>query len=731
MRKLALILLYFAVLAFLYIRAIPLFEASDEAEHFIYINYILENGALPVIQSREEMANQTDPILRWNNQSHHAPLYYLLSAGLIFWTERADLADYLAPNELIFLRNTNEDNPNKWLHRYTEPTSDTHIAVYFLRVVSVFIGMGTLCMVYYAAKQLNEGENFALLSAFFTASIPTFIAVNASVTNDTLVIFFYSAGIAWLLRIWRLQEIKVRDMLLISLILAGILLTKLTGISLFGLIFAGLLLGLWRKRFAWQQVVQTMGASLLITAVLAGWWYFRNFQLYGDPFALTATASIWGRQSPLTLDMLPDELLRIGKSFWMMVGYLHFPVFAPNSFYYAMAVSTVLGIAGLALYLRKKPRAEIGLLLFACFLVTAMLLFGTRSVDISYGRLLLPAIAAFAPLMILGWNKLVKGLPYLMLFSLVAMAFYAPLVSLPEAYPGLQIVDELPRYATELNWTSGDFEIVAVGRTGHLDYVKAGDSLTLELYIRGSLPDNQALIITAVDSVRTARLDHMEIYPGMADMRYLPDDHIYYLPITLTMAQADVVLPPRQIVLNIEWVNLEDDAPLVFDNGLSRLELTSAVFYDEAYKIEFPANHQDIAQFADLDVISLRDYTMPATAHAGETINLSFFWERIPNFELPFGQDWTLTMQLFDAEGNFVAQSDGVLWWYPTGVWLGRNTFEDVRAFALPADLPAGEYEMRVGWYREDENGAFLRRELREAEGLDNLLILPQHLIIE
>src|SRR5688572_3358892 len=103
------ILIGFVILAAHYSRAIPIFEASDEAEHFIYIHTILETGQLPVIQSREDMAQQIDPILRWNNQSHHAPLYYLLSAGLIAWSERADIDDYLRANELIFLRNTVTD----------------------------------------------------------------------------------------------------------------------------------------------------------------------------------------------------------------------------------------------------------------------------------------------------------------------------------------------------------------------------------------------------------------------------------------------------------------------------------------------------------------------------------------------------------------------------------------------------------------------------------------------
>jgi hypothetical protein len=122
---------------------------------------------------------------------------------------------------------------------------------------------------------------------------------------------------------------------------------------------------------------------------------------------------------------------------------------------------------------------------------------------------------------------------------------------------------------------------------------------------------------------------------------------------------------------------------------------------------------------------------MPAIAHAGETINLSFVWQDDSQTLITTPtHDWTLTMQLFDAQGNFVSQTDGQLWWYPTTAWVPHQAFEDIRSFALPADLPSGEYEMRVGWYHE-ENGAFIRMEVDGGESVDNLLILPQRLIIE
>ncbi|MCI0347855.1 MAG: hypothetical protein L0Z53_00380, partial [Acidobacteriales bacterium] len=415
-----------------YSRAIPIFEASDEAEHFIYIHTVLETSALPIIQSSEDMARQPDPVLRWNNQSHHAPLYYLLSAALVSWTQRDDIADYLRANELIFLRNTVEDNPNKWLHRYGNPASDTHVAVYVLRAVNVVLGCATLLLVYLTARYAVQSEFVALLSMLLVAAIPTFIAVNVSVSNDALTILLYTAGLLWIVRLWRLSikvdvspipdivgaqraapsqqsaltnhyNITFRHTLTISLILAAIALTKLTGVSLFAVVYMTLLVGARGRRWSWRDAVRVIVISLVATGVLAGWWYIRNWQLYGDPLALAGTASIWGRETPLTMPELGSEALRIGKSFWMMVGYLHYPVFAPDWFYAYSALITLCAIPGLIWVLLRQRQGTLNILGFALLVVAIMLLWGTRTVDISYGRLLFPAIVAFAVLFVVGW----------------------------------------------------------------------------------------------------------------------------------------------------------------------------------------------------------------------------------------------------------------------------------------------------------------------------------------
>ncbi|MEM9954607.1 MAG: phospholipid carrier-dependent glycosyltransferase [Chloroflexota bacterium] len=713
---LALILILYGIIGSLYIVSVPLFEASDEAEHFIHIHTILETNALPVIQSREQMANQTDPVLRWNNQSHHAPLYYMTSALLISWSERADLADYLHPNELIFLRNTVENNPNKWLHRYTEPTSDTHLAVYQLRVMNLLIGAGTLLMIFGASRQITDKYNVPYLAILLTASIPTFLVVNTSVTNDALVIFLYSAGIYWCLKAWRTEAFSRLDVVSISLILAGIALTKLTGVTLFAVVYGTLIFGLFRKKWAWKQILPIIIITGIATALLAGWWYLRNLSLYGDLLAVDATASIWGREAPLTLAIFIEDVRRIGKSFWMLIGYLHNPVFVADSFYiYATGIAS-LGVIGTIVWSQRQKQADTLLILLFCFfIVTAMLLYGTLSVDISYGRLLMPAIASVATLIAIGLGYIFKRWAWLFIMPFTVTAILVPVFVVPQAYPFLTVVENIPDTATMVNWQADSLEILAIDTPDTV--VRTGDIVSIDLYFRGNHPDNPAMTITAVDTIRLQRFDHHEIYPGMADMRYLPDDRIFKATIDLTITAPDSIEPPRVVTILVEWVDLDTNTELVFDGEISLLEVMGATFVDGRYDL----------QVRDSDIVA--DFGGEIVAHhigssnyrAGETMDFGFIWEATS--QLSTEQEAILTLQLFDSEGNVVAQNDSTLWWYPTTRWAPNVAFvDDERTLEIPADLIAGDYQLGIGWYRVVDD-TYPRLALDDSE--DDLYMIP------
>lgn len=705
---LAAIIVAFALVALLYGRSVPIFEHSDEAEHTLFIHHLLERQALPVIQSGAQMAAQEDLTLRWNNQSHHAPLYYLLGAALVSWTERDDITDYLRANELIFLRDTTANNPNKWLHDPAPPTGDTHTAVYALRLFSIALGCVTLWLVHRAARYIFTDAHGPLLTTAFVAALPTFIVVNSGVSNDALTILLYTAGILWTLRVYTRQTLRLPDAILLSIIVSGLALTKLTGLSLLGLVAAMLALGIQRRYWPALQALRTLLLVGVLLALLGGWWYLRNWQFYGDPLALAATASIWGRTDPLTLSSFVENIRRIAQSFWLLIGYLHQPVYAPQPVYIYCAAITALAVLGGVRFLfgasstekRTPSRDILGLLVVATGLVIAILLWGTRSVDISYGRLLLPAIVAIAALFVVGWRALLGRFALLLLLPMIALAIATPLIVVPLAYPTLERVALVPDHALPIGATAETLEVVALD-IHNADVIHPGDTLQLDLYLRGNHQGNPALLVTVADSLRATRLGHIEVYPGMAATDSLDAAALYRVPLRVPLdVLPDAVREPRLTTILFKFVDLEDNRTLLFDTGEALVEVFGPTLHDRRYDPPDQATQIDV-RFGD--AIALQGYTTPDTITRAEPLQVQFNWQALR----PLQADWTLTLRLVDDADNIVAQTDEMPYWYPTSAWVDGLVVSDSRTLDLPADLSAGDYRLQLGWYRTHSDGSF------------------------
>jgi hypothetical protein len=267
----------------------------------------------------------------------------------------------------------------------------------------------------------------------------------------------------------------------------------------------------------------------------------------------------------------------------------------------------------------------------------------------------------------------------------------------------------VPDSAVTVAWSAEGLEIIAIDVP--LEPVQPGAELTFDVYFRGNHPLNPALLITAIDSVNIARLDHVEIYPGMASTDLLPDEQLYRLPITLQLGEPAAVQAPRLVMLNLEWQDAGDEAEIVFENGESVLEIQGPVLVDPRYQ---PVGRATPLEARFDDTIQL-DYVCLTES------GLRFVWKPLQTIT----EDWVLTIQVFDSNGNPITQTDGTLWWYPTSRWVFNTRFDDWREVDLPEDIATGDYEIRIGWYRQvDDN--FIRMAVTNGEAVDNLLILPQ-----
>lgn len=98
-------------------------------------------------------------------------------------------------------------------------------------------------------------------------------------------------------------------------------------------------------------------------------------------------------------------------------------------------------------------------------------------------------------------------------------------------------------------------------------------------------------------------------------------------------------------------------------------------------------------------MLELVGANLPAQAKAGEPLNFTLHWQA----SAPVDFDYSAFAHLLDAGGNKVAQADwqprdamGIL---PTSTWPLHWPVIDAQQLQLPADLPAGEYTLLVGFY--------------------------------
>lgn len=94
--------------------------------------------------------------------------------------------------------------------------------------------------------------------------------------------------------------------------------------------------------------------------------------------------------------------------------------------------------------------------------------------------------------------------------------------------------------------------------------------------------------------------------------------------------------------------------------------------------------------------IALRGFELSNnTPAAGESIDLTLHWQALQPMIFPF----TTFVHLVNAEGGVVAQSDVQPQAGPTSTWQPGEWISERVELRLPPELPAGEYQLLVGWY--------------------------------
>ena len=395
-----LILIGYLVLAFGFSVVNPIYESTDELHQFRYIRYLQEFHALP-----EQRADQP------RIQAHHPPLYYViavLTTGLIP-PDRPALYEP-APNPYYGYRywEINNDNKNRYLHGPDEqwPYSGVVLMVHVARWVNILIGALMVWVTYRLALTVfPDRKSLASAAAAIVAFNPQFLFMSGAVNNDVIAGLFGSILLWCGVTIIRFG-LTTRRSILLALAFAFALMAKFNLAFALPLVELALIIAVWPQR-DWRGFIKANLFIVLFVALIAGWWFVRNYQLYGEPTGIQRMNELWGGRNPAeSLGLAISEIPYAWSSFWGRFGYGQIPL--PDAIYTGALIVSLVGLVGLIIaFVRKQfdhiQIKQLVLVIFAALLFAAAL-FGymLSSTAGPMGRFYFPGLSAFGVLLAVG-----------------------------------------------------------------------------------------------------------------------------------------------------------------------------------------------------------------------------------------------------------------------------------------------------------------------------------------
>jgi hypothetical protein len=502
---LMLILVGRLVLGFAYSALNPLGEAPDEADHYAYAAYIETEGHLP---EGPEMT-----------QAKHPPLYHLLAAGLAKALGLEMDFSFLRSNPDVGVT-PDAAAPNFFIHTRLEawPWSDGALAMHLGRLVSVIAGVVLTAAAYVLGRAIWPSWYAGpLAAAAFVAFLPESLFIGGSMSNDVLAAMWATLAL-WL----GLRARGIGAAILAGLAMGLAFLTKVSTVGLWPVVCLAMLIGRPRNVDDGEPTHRESGAPLFrpaeLRALLAGVvaslmaipWLWRNWRLYGDPLGWPLVLStIDRRQGPLS----PADLLALARgwltSFWGKTGGAG-QLALPWPQYAVWILLLVTSATGLWIALRRKNSgparqvtgaAWVVLLGAPSMTVVSILSYSRVALGTDQGRLLFPALAPIALLLVLGISGWLSPKGYRWLapafgagMALVAVVALVTGILVPFAPPPVASAAEVAG-ADAVNETfGGQLELLSY-RWTETDASDLAASPSQSVEAGGTLPGELSLIL--------------------------------------------------------------------------------------------------------------------------------------------------------------------------------------------------------------------------------------------
>ncbi len=735
------LLAVFLLFASLFSLVTPPFEAPDEIWHFAFVQHLATQKTLPVAEPNTQAL--------WRQQGTQAPAYYAAAALLTAFIDQSDfpqLFERANPHRAIGQPGATINRNYLIHHQQTErfPWRQSILALRLARLFSVLLGAVTVYAVYRALLPFLSPQD-ALLGAAFAAFLPQFVFISASVSNDNAV------NAAAALVLWQLMELladggrpRPARLLKLGFALGLALLSKLSGLGLAAVSAAAVLWLAWRLR-SLRPVVDAALWAALPAILIAGWWYLRNWRLYGDPLAWEMwEANILLRVIPAGPTQILSELGGLERSFWGLFGWLNLPY--PPWVYLALRAAAAVAALGLLLraaraaldrYARRKRSAppllpHLFLFLWLLVLTVSWLRF-MRVAPAAQGRYFFAALPALALLWTLGWTgwgsrfgrrfgwgaTCALGLLTLATpFALLRPAYTPPPMYIPDSDPNI-VISSPPLAA----YIAGNAMIALHGATASYEnltepadeaddqppIVYPGREAQLDLGFEtdATLHHDWSLFIHLVDGagLTVAQLDTMPgggLRPtsGWQPGRRLLDSYAIAIPET---AHA-----PNRASWQVGFYNHSNGERLPRQSGGTSYSFGEVIICPAA---STPSDCRAGAQDPDL-LDGSRTIPIPVNAQFADNVSLAGYRfstrTPVPGQEMTVTLYWTATGPVAESYTAFAhLLTDGFEMFGgadlepspPTQDWSAGETVATVHTFTVPANARPGLYQVEIGLY--------------------------------
>ncbi len=633
------------------------------------------------------------------------------------------------------------------------PWQGAILTVHIWRLVSVALGLLTVLATVNAVRLLfPDRPGWALGSGLLVAVNPMFLFVTASVNNDALVNAATAAGLWILAVIWR-RGFSWPRALLLGALLGIAALAKLSGLTLWPLALAVLLVRVPRLSQKGIAVVAVFSIAL----ALCGWWFWRNWTLYHDPFGLSVMLDIVGRRRATLPDLL-REFQGFRWSFWGVFGWMN--VLMPVWIYRVLDAWTALAAlgllarvgGGLARAVRTRTWGEegavgLGLLGYVAVLFAAFLRW-TAQTPASQGRLLFPAIGPISLGLWVGWEQVARvlsspfpptpsplpnsvrergggaaeggggGVRLLPPVLLGTLALLAPALWIAPAYrpPDLPIPADIPH---PLGATFGD-EFRLLGYDLRPSSLEPGEAVDLTLYLETLRPPTRdwSLFVHLVDDLEII-LAQDDRYPrqGLVRATQLPAGERWAERFRLRVPETAVAPARLSLMMGFYDRRTWERMPVLSVRSQPRSEAERRpdhISFGELTLRPRPGPYPNPVSYRFGDRIELVGYEMtPRRVRPGETVVLTLYWRALG----PGEHDYTVFTHILEPPQTLWGQEDRPPT-PPTSQWQAGEIYRETYTLRVKPETPPGFYEVEIGLYHSDGGGR-----LRLEDGRDFLLL--------